>query len=139
MALYEYNNKRMEQNSAKPRRAYLIGGILAVIILLAGATAFTLATRTNHSSSSTTTTAAQQQTTITYTGEKGKTALAQLKEREHVTTKSSQYGEYVDSINGVQGGTGGKYWSFYVNNKLSEVGAGAYTSTGGESITWKFE
>jgi len=140
MALHRYNNEHMEQHSAKPKRAYLIGGILAVIILIAGATAIMLATRNGHTTpSNTAATTTQQQTTITYTGIKGKTALAQLKELEQVTTKSSQYGEYVDSINGVQGGTNGKYWSFYVNSKLSDVGAGDYTATGGETITWKFE
>lgn len=82
----------------------------------------------------------KQSDAITYTGTKGKTALAQLKEvAANVVTKSSAYGDYVDSIGSLIGGTDSKYWSFYVDGKLASVGAGAYTAVGGEKIEWKFE
>lgn len=76
---------------------------------------------------------------ITYDGAEGKTALALLQEQESVETKDSSYGTYVDSINGLKGGTDGKYWTFYVNGQMSQVGADAYTTKSGDSIEWKFQ
>lgn len=77
---------------------------------------------------------------VSYTGQKDKTALAQLKETvSGVVTKSSDYGEYVQSIGEDIGGVDDKYWSFYVNGKMASVGAGSYVAKGGEKIEWKFE
>jgi hypothetical protein len=76
---------------------------------------------------------------ILYAGEDGKTALEILKQKADVLTKDSDYGEYVDSINGLQGGTGGKYWTFYVNGQMAQVGAGTYQTKNGDRIEWKFE
>jgi hypothetical protein len=76
---------------------------------------------------------------VSYDGVTGKTALELLKTEATVVTKDSSYGPYVDSINGVSGGTDGKYWAFYVNGKLAEVGADAYVTKGGDKIEWKFE
>ena len=84
--------------------------------------------------------AALHRTDITYTAKAGITSLDQLKtESKDVVTKQSTYGEYVDSIEGSVGGTNGKYWSFYVNGTMSEVGAGTYIQKGGEQIEWKFQ
>jgi hypothetical protein len=76
---------------------------------------------------------------VTYDGVEGKTALALLQQKATVVTKDSSYGPYVDSVNGVQGGTDGKYWAFYVNGTLAQVGADAYTTKTGDKIEWKFE
>lgn len=77
--------------------------------------------------------------TITYKAEAGTDALSQLKElNDTVVTKDSEYGEYVESINGLVGGTDGKYWSFYVNDELASVGAGEFMPEGGEEIKWHF-
>jgi len=82
----------------------------------------------------------ESDTYVTYEGQAGKTALALLKEKNStVVTKDSNYGPYVDSINGIAGGTGGKYWAFYVNGKLASVGADAYETKAGDKIEWKFE
>jgi ABC-type uncharacterized transport system ATPase component len=78
-------------------------------------------------------------TVVQFTAEKDKTVLEQLRTREKVTVKDSQYGPYVDSINGVKGGTDNKYWSFYVDGQMANIGAGEYKTKGGETITWKFE
>lgn len=79
-------------------------------------------------------------TVITYTAKAGDTSLVQLKrEADKVVTQQSEYGEYVDSIEGHKGGTDGKYWSFYVDGEMASVGAGSYTQTGGEVIEWKFQ
>lgn len=76
---------------------------------------------------------------VTYQGVDGKTALELLQQKATVITKDSSYGKYVDSINGVAGGTGNKYWTFYINGKAASVGAGAYTTKSTDVITWKFE
>jgi hypothetical protein len=82
----------------------------------------------------------ESDTYVTYDGQAGKTALVLLKEKNStVVTKDSDYGPYVDSINGIAGGTGGKYWAFYVNGKLASVGADAYETKAGDKIEWKFE
>lgn len=78
-------------------------------------------------------------THLSYKGVEGKTALDLLKQHATVVTKDSSYGPYVDSINGVAGGTSGKYWTFYVNGAQAQVGAGAYVTHGTDTIEWKFE
>jgi hypothetical protein len=81
-----------------------------------------------------------QSDNVSYVGQKGVTALAQLKDvAEGVVTKSSSYGDYVNAIGERTSGSDGKYWTFYVDGKLASVGAGAYTAKGGEKIEWKFE
>lgn len=83
---------------------------------------------------------ARHRTDISYTAKAGITSLDQLKtEADSVVLKQSQYGEYVDSIEGSAGGTDGKYWSFYVDGAMSEAGAGTYIQKGGEQIEWKFQ
>ena len=76
---------------------------------------------------------------VTFTAKRGENVLAQLKQHASVVTKDSAYGPYVDAINGVVGGTNGKYWSFYVDGKMADKGAADYVTTGGETIQWKFE
>lgn len=77
--------------------------------------------------------------TVSYDGVEGKNALELLKSKATVTTKQSSYGEYVDTVNGVQGGTDGKYWTFYINGKMAQVGAADYKTKDGDKIEWKFE
>lgn len=78
-------------------------------------------------------------TIVQFTAERDKTVLEQLQAREKVTVKDSQYGSYVESINDLKGGTDNKYWSFYVNGQMANIGAGEYKTKGGETVTWKFE
>jgi len=76
---------------------------------------------------------------ISYTAVSGKTSLDQLKESTaDVQTKTTEYGEYVDTIGTLVGGTDGKYWTFYIDGEMASVGAGSYTQKGGEKIEWKF-
>lgn len=58
---------------------------------------------------------------------------------DSVVVIDSEYGKYVDSINQLVGGSDGKYWSFYIDGELAELGADAYQPTGGEVIEWKFQ
>lgn len=76
---------------------------------------------------------------ISYTVTKGENILDRLKEEAQVVTKDSDYGKYVDTIDGVKGGTDGKYWSYYIDGKVATQGVDAYKVQGGEVVTWKFE
>lgn len=80
-----------------------------------------------------------QENTVRFTAEPDKNVLEQLASHAAIETKDSQYGVYVDTINGKKGGEGGKYWTFYVDGEMSQVGAAAYVTKGGEIIEWKFE
>lgn len=126
----------------KRNKWFLIVGVLC-IGALAGVGVYALIEGQNHKTATVEAASVSKhtpQTTISYTGNKGETALAQLKRvAPNVITKQSSYGEYVDSIDGLASGTDGKYWSFYVNGSLATEGAGAYIANGGEKIEWKFE
>lgn len=79
-------------------------------------------------------------TELSYQATPGITSLEQLKqEAGDVITTQSKYGELVDSIEGHKGGTDGKYWSFYVNGEMAQVGAGSYMQQEGDLIEWKFQ
>jgi len=73
---------------------------------------------------------------IAYEGEEGKTALAILKSRAHVRTTTSQLGELVEEINGVNNGNG-YYLIYFVNGTKANVGAGNYITKNGEKIEWR--
>lgn len=74
---------------------------------------------------------------VTFTAVADKTVLEQLQQKADVVVKDSDFGPFVESINSVSGG--GKYWVFYVDGQMANVGAGEYKTKGGEKIEWKFE
>lgn len=119
--------------------------IIIVLIAAVGITSYLLIrqqteTRPATAKEDSSQTEKQQTDYVVYTGKKDSTALAQLKQQAGgVVTKPSSFGEYVDAIGNYKGGQDGKYWSFYVDGKLSAVGADTYVAKGGEKIEWKFE
>lgn len=119
----------------------LIIGVFAAVVAAAGVTTIVLVNQpgANQPNQAEQTQVTENKNTVSYTAEQGLNVLDQLKTKATVVTKDSSYGPYVDSINGIQGGTDGKYWSFYVDGKLAEVGANDYKAKGGELIEWKFE
>lgn len=76
---------------------------------------------------------------IRFTAEPGKSILEQLEHKAAIETKNSAYGVYVDAINGKRGGEEGKYWAFYIDGEMAQIGADTYITEGGELIEWKFE
>lgn len=84
------------------------------------------------------TTQNSQTTDIKYKGIEGQNALDLLKKYAQVQTKHYSFGDLVTAINGTQG-NGPKYWSFYLNGKLSDVGAGVYITHARDMIEWKLQ
>lgn len=66
-------------------------------------------------------------------------ALDILRRTHTVEVKQYSFGDIADSINGTRGGSNGRYWIFYVNGKMSEVGAGEYHPKDGDQIIWKYQ
>jgi CHASE1-domain containing sensor protein len=116
--------------------------IVGLFIILMGLTALVVAQRApqqftvRFSQPGATTTWARP---VNYHGKEGKSALELLKSHVHITTQQSSYGEYVDTIDGVQSGTDGKYWALYVNGKQTPVAANNYITHAGDTVEWKFE
>ena len=59
------------------------------------------------------------------------------------TVTSTYYAQFdstlINSINNAAGGTDGKYWQYYVNDQLPNVGADKCPISNGDSIRWSFE
>lgn len=78
-------------------------------------------------------------TEVSYDGIAGKNALVLLKSSHKTETKSYKgLGELVTGIDGTKADSK-HFWSFYVNGKQAQVGAGEYTTKSGDKITWKLE
>src|SRR5882757_1640815 len=99
----------------------ILATIVALVISIIGATGLVVATHTPEARvavapASTARVAGAEQpapspvTHLSYKGETGKTALELLKTHAQTVTKQSSFGEYVDTIGDVKGGTDGKYW-----------------------------
>jgi hypothetical protein len=76
---------------------------------------------------------------LSYQGVDGKTALELLKAKDpKAVTKGEGANAYVTTINGYTASDAKKeYWSFLVNGKASEVGAGSYVTKASDQIEWK--
>jgi hypothetical protein len=83
-------------------------------------------------------TAQHQTTQLSYQGQDGVNALTLLKKHAAITTKHYSFGDEVVAINGTTG-NGPKYWTFYVNGKEANVGAGSYTTKASDMIMWKLQ
>jgi hypothetical protein len=120
----------------------IVIGVFATVAVALGITTIVLVNQPNQGA-----TANQQQqpateqseNKVSFVAEAGKTVLEQLQAKVTVELKESSFGPYVDSINGKVGGTDAKYWTFYVDGQMAQVGAGEYITNGGELIEWKFE
>jgi hypothetical protein len=84
------------------------------------------------------TNAQHQLTQLSYHGQQGQNALALLKKHAQVTTRHYSFGDLVTSINGVRG-SGPKYWTFYINGKMAQTGAGSYATKNSDTLGWKLQ
>lgn len=80
----------------------------------------------------------QQLTDIKYNGQNGVDALTLLKKHAQVQAKHYSFGDLVTAINGSKG-DGPKYWTFYINGKEAQVGAGAYVTKSSDKLEWKLQ
>lgn len=78
----------------------------------------------------------EQKCEISYQGVEGKNALELLKSSHEVETQKFSFGEMVQSIDGVKA-PATDFWGFYVNGKLSDIGAGDYQTKNGDTLSWK--
>ena len=70
----------------------------------------------------------------------GSTALDLLNKESQVKTKGKKENAFVIKINDrIADETKREFWSFYVNGKQSQVGAGSYILIAGDRIQWKIE
>lgn len=80
--------------------------------------------------------------------QEGSSVFEMMKILEEESTTSNKFnfkykevsglGSFITEINGVKG-TPGKYWMYYVNDKLASVGVSNYILKEGDIISWKNE
>jgi hypothetical protein len=110
--------------------------ILLSLIIAISACAQRSPVKTPSAPTASPTQAQNERIVIAYEGEEGKTALEILKARARVRTSTSQMGELVEEINGVNNGNG-YYLIYYVNGAQAKVGAGNYITKNDDKIEWK--
>ena len=111
---------------------------LIAVLLVAGAGGVAYVRHVQADQAQTVTNSQHQLTQISYHGHDGVDALTLLKQKAAVQVKHYSFGDQVISINGTSG-NGPKYWTFYINNKEATVGAGAYTTKDGDTLTWRLQ
>lgn len=79
-----------------------------------------------------------QITEVTYKGQDGKNAMELLKAGHQVETTHYDFGDMVNSIDGVKPDAQ-HFWSFYVNGQPATVGADAYQTKASDTISWKLD
>lgn len=77
--------------------------------------------------------------TVSYDGVAGEDALTTLLSLGTAETESSEFGEFVTSIEGVEADSSSEFWAFYVNGAQASVGADSYVAQEGDKIEWTLE
>lgn len=128
--------KRVAMNRAVLNKTNILIATIVAIVGLSGGAALVI--YSHNSDTQLVTNAQKQLTEISYHGRNGIDALTLLKQHATVVTKHYSFGDLVTSINGSQG-NGPKYWTFYVNGKMSQSGAATYITKDGDVLTWKLQ
>ncbi len=80
---------------------------------------------------------------VAYQGDTAFSLLERSGQQNGFSVDSTYYAQFdstlVNSINNAVGGTDGKYWQYYVNGKLPDVGADKCILVNGDVLTWSFE
>jgi len=114
----------------------IIAGLL-IAVGLAGAAGAVYAA-THHSSVHTVADAQHHIVQISYKGQAGTDALTLLKRHATIQTKHYSFGDMVISIDGITG-NGPKYWTFYINGRMADEGAQAYSTKNSDTLSWKLQ
>lgn len=64
---------------------------------------------------------------------------AQEEENLNFVAEEHDFGVLISEVNGLKGGTEGKYWMYYVNGEMPTVGVDAYETKVGDLVELKFE
>lgn len=80
----------------------------------------------------------QAVTEVSYQGIGGQNALQILEATHKVDLKHYSFGDMVQGIDGTTPDSA-HTWSFYVNGKLADTGAGSYITKSTDTISWKVE
>ena len=112
--------------------------IMGAILALTGIGSWAYVANSPGHKVSVVTNAQHKVTQLSYQGQKGQDALALLKKHAIIKTKHYSFGDQVIAINGTEG-NGPKYWTFYVNGKISMVGAGDYATKDSDMLMWKLQ
>lgn len=119
------------QSSAKTS-LYVIAGLLIVF------GAYLLSPLPAKNAQNATTASQSQSNEISYMGVEGKNAMDLLKASHQVETKHYDFGDMVQSIDGIAPASD-QFWAFYVNGQASQVGADAYQTKASDTISWKLD
>ena len=80
---------------------------------------------------------------VAYKGDTAFSILERCSEKKGFSVDYTYYAQFdstlVNSINNDVGGTTGKYWQYYVNGELPDIGADKCGIINGDSLQWKFE
>jgi hypothetical protein len=80
---------------------------------------------------------------VAYQGDTAFSLLERSAQQNGFSVESTYYAQFdstlINSINHAVGGTDGKYWQYYVNGKLPDVGADKCILINGDVLTWSFE
>lgn len=113
--------------------------VIAVVVALAGVSGGAVLVMHHYYDDTKLVTNAQHQLTeISYHGKSGVDALTLLKQHATVNVKHYSFGDLVVSINGIAG-SGPKYWTLYVNGKMSAEGAAAYKTKDSDMLMWRLQ
>lgn len=113
-------------------------GLYAVIALLVVFGAYLVSPINNKSETANAPAAQTQITEVAYQGQDGKNALELLKASHQVETTHFDFGDMVNSIDGVTPDAE-HFWSFYINGQPATSGADAYQTKSSDTITWKLD
>ena len=77
---------------------------------------------------------------VAYDCQPGQTVFDLLqKNAGGVEVKEYPFGNLVTTIKGLQGGTDGKFWTYFVDGQSATVSADSYQCQNSEKVEWKFE
>ena len=122
----------------KQSRINQIIAAIIVVVVIVGLGSWAIIANSPSHKFNVTVNSSNQITEVSYKGQAGKNALVLLQEHAKVSVKHYSFGDFVTSINGVVG-NGPKYWTLYVNNKESAVGASDYVTKSTDNISWKLQ
>jgi hypothetical protein len=124
----------------------IIAGALALLVIGGGATAYIVTQDNDTKSTEQSIQKTDDQVKVlsssaeefSYQGQDGKTALELLQKATTTVMKGEGEFAYVTSINGTEAdSTKNQYWSFLINDEMSMVGAGSYTTNSSDVIKWE--